>query len=135
MLKVGRAEIYALDAFLAADRIKDVQIDVDLWSGYTDEIGSPAHAKHGETLLGYRLQPHEVEDMIGSSSQKIADGLNRLGFCGINDIGGTESSCRLQSPRLNVDHDYPRRAGDVRAADQIEPDASGPACVANSRSV
>ena len=32
---------------------------------------------------------------------------------------------RLQPLRLNVDHHNPRRAGDARAADGIEPDAAG----------
>src|SRR5579862_6387529 len=126
MLEVGRAEVHALDALLAADGAEDVQIDVYLGSDDPDEVECAARAQHGETLLGYRLQPYEVEDVIGSSWQKIPHRFNRLRFCGIDDVGGTESSCRVQPLRLDVDGDYPRGASDARAADCIKPDASGP---------
>jgi hypothetical protein len=66
VLEVGRAEVHPLNALLAADGAEDVQIDVYLGSDDPDELESPSHAQHRETLLCYRLQPYEVEDVIGS---------------------------------------------------------------------
>jgi hypothetical protein len=72
-LEIGGTEVHALDALLAADRIKDVQLDADLGFGYTDEIKSAANAQHSQTLFSYLFQPHEVEDMICTTRQEIAN--------------------------------------------------------------
>src|SRR4029077_21264851 len=57
--------------------------------------------------------------------EETTDGFDRLGFCGINDVGRAESLGRLQPLWLNVDDHNPRCAGDARTANGIEPDAAG----------
>jgi hypothetical protein len=72
----------------------------------------------------HRLLAHEVEDMIGSSGQKVAYCLDRFGLLGVNDVSRAESFGRLQPLRLDVDRDDPRRPGYARAAHRIESHAS-----------
>jgi hypothetical protein len=69
--------------------------------------------------------PHEVEDVICSFGQKITDGFDGLCFCGIDDVGGAESSGLVESLRLEVDGDDPRSACDARPTNGIEPNSSG----------
>ena len=78
-LEVGRTEVHALDALLAADRVKDVQIDIHFGFRHSDEVKTAADGQHGEPLLRHGLQSHEIEHMIGASAQKVADGFDR--FC------------------------------------------------------
>jgi hypothetical protein len=75
-------------------------------------------------LLGDRLLPYEVEDVIGPLRKQITDGLYRLRLCGIDDIGGTKSSGLFESLLLDVDDDYSRCTGDARPTNSIEPDPS-----------
>jgi hypothetical protein len=73
----------------------------------------------------HRLQSDEVEDVIGSFRKKIADGLDGFALGGVNDVGCAELLCRVQSFRLDVDDDDPRRASDTRATYGVEANASG----------
>src|SRR5580692_10453347 len=70
-LEVGRTEVHALDALLAADRVKDVQSQIHLGFRHADKIKSAADVQHGETLLSDGLQPYEVEYMIGASTERV----------------------------------------------------------------
>jgi hypothetical protein len=54
-LEVGGAEVHALNALLASDRVKDVHVEHDLGLGDADEIEAAADAKHGEPLLRHRF--------------------------------------------------------------------------------
>jgi len=76
-LEVGRPEVDALDALLPTDRVKDIQSEVDLRFVHSDEIESTTDAQHCEPLLGDRLLPYEVEDVIGPLRKQITDGLYR----------------------------------------------------------
>jgi hypothetical protein len=62
--------------------------------------------------------------VIGSFRKKIADGLDGFALGGVNDVGCAELLCRVQSFRLDVDDDDPRRASDTRATYGVEADAS-----------
>ncbi len=123
-LAVGRAEVDALDALLPADRVKDVHADLDLWSRHTDQVKPTTDAEHCEPLLGDRFLPHEVEDVIRSSWQKVADGLDGFRLGGIDDVGGAKSSGLVESLRLDVDDDDPRSACDARPTNGIESNSS-----------
>src|SRR5260370_36876594 len=125
MLEVGRAEVDALDAILPTDRAHDVDGDLDIGFGDPDQVKSAADAEHGESLLGHRLQPNEVKYVIGSFRQEIADGLDRFRLRGVDDVGGAKSSGLVESLRLNIDDDDPRRTGDARSAHAIQPNATG----------
>jgi hypothetical protein len=116
MLAVGRAEVDALDALLPTDRVKDVQTDLDI---------GVRHAEHCEPLLGYRLEPYEVENVISSSRKEIADGLDVFRFLGVDDVGGAESLGLVESFRLDVDDDDPRSASNARSTNGVEPNSSG----------
>jgi hypothetical protein len=69
--------------------------------------------------------PHEVKDVVGAPRQKTADGLDRLGLRGINDIGRAELFGRFQLLRLDVDSHDPGFAGNESTTYGIKPDASG----------
>src|SRR4029077_16013816 len=72
-LEVRGTEVHALDAPLAADRIKDIQLDADLGSGHTDEIKSATNAQHSEASFSYLFQPHKIEDMVCTTREEIAN--------------------------------------------------------------
>src|SRR6202035_1832424 len=76
-------------------------------------------------MFGHGFCPNEIEDVIGASWQKTADGLDRVGLRGVNDIGRTKSFCSLQPLRLNVDHHDPRCTGEARTAYSVKADATG----------
>src|SRR5205807_6222366 len=78
-LEVGRTEVHALDALLAAYGIKDVQIDIHLGFRHADKIESAADVQHGESLLSDGLQTDKVEYMIGASTEKVANSFDRFG--------------------------------------------------------
>src|SRR5260370_33663695 len=124
-LAVGRAEVDALNCLLPTDRVRDVHTDFDIGPRHADQVQSTSDSEHCEPLLGDRLEPYEVEDVICSFRQKIADGLDGLSFCGIDDVGGTKSQGLVESLRLEVDDDDPRRACDARSTNGIEPNSSG----------
>ena len=63
--------------------------------------------------------------MVRAPGEETTDGFDRLGFCGINDVGRAEPLGRLKPLWLNVDDHNPRCAGDARTANGIEPDAAG----------
>src|SRR5260221_11828972 len=77
-LEVGRTEVHALDALLAADRVKDVQIQIHLGFRHADKIKSAADVQYGETLLSDGFQSYEVEYMICASTEKIANSFDRV---------------------------------------------------------
>src|SRR5580693_8543969 len=125
MLAVGRAEVDALDALLPTDRVKDVHTDLDIGPRHADKVQSTADPEHGEPLFGHRLEPYEVENVICSFRQEIADGLDGFRRRGIDDIGSAESFGLVESVLLNVDDDDPRRARDAGSTNGIEPNSSG----------
>ena len=45
--------------------------------------------------------------MIGTSPQKVANSLNRLCFCRVDDVGRPESSGGVEPRLLDVDHNDP----------------------------
>src|SRR4029077_4607723 len=104
-LEVGGTEVHALDTLLAADRIKDGQLDADLGFGYTDEIKSATNAQHSEALFSYLFQPHKIEDMVCTTRQEIASCFDWIRLGRINDICRTELFRHIESFRLNVDDD------------------------------
>ncbi len=106
-LRVGRAEIHTHDPLLVPDRAKDVQTDIDVGFRHADQVEPTSHAKHGKALLGHQLQSHEIKDVIRTSWQKIAHGFDRLVRRGVDDIRRPESSGRVESFLLDVDHDDP----------------------------
>jgi hypothetical protein len=63
--------------------------------------------------------------MICSSRQKVAHGLDGFRLGGVNYVAGAESSGLVESLRLDVDDDDPRRACDARPTNGIEPNSSG----------
>src|SRR6185295_6585598 len=62
--------------------------------------------------------------VIGTPWQKVAHGFDRFAPRGVDDIGCPESSGRVESLLLDVDHNDPRGTGYARAADCVEPDPS-----------
>jgi hypothetical protein len=76
-------------------------------------------------LLGHRFQAYEVENVVSASGEESADGFDRFGFGGVNDIGCAEPLRSLQPIWLNVDDHNPRRAGYARTADGVEPNTTG----------
>jgi hypothetical protein len=125
VLGVSRAEVDALDALLPTDRVKDVQTDLDIGVRDADQVQSTADSEHCEPLLGHRLEPYEVEDVVGSSRKELADRLDGFRFCGVDDVGGAESLGLVESLRLDVDDYDPRSACDARATNRIKPNSSG----------
>ena len=124
-LKLVEPKFTPCNALLAADCVKDVHVEADLGLGNADEIEAAADAQHGKPLLRHRFQTDEVENVVGASGEERADGFDRFGFGGVNDIGCAEPLPRLQPLWLNVDDDNPRRAGDARTTDGVKPNATG----------
>src|SRR5579862_3082901 len=106
-LCVSRAEIYSRDALLSANRTKNVHTDVDFGFRHSDQVQATADSEHCEPLLGHCLQPYEVEDVISSGWQEIADGLDGFRRHGVDDVGGAESSGHVEALLLDVNHNYP----------------------------
>ena len=94
--EVGGPEVHALNTLLTADRVKDVHVEADFRLGDADEIEAAADPQHGEPLLGHRFQTDEVENVVSASGEESADGFDRFGFGGVNDIGCAEPLRRLQ---------------------------------------
>src|SRR5580692_8232956 len=63
--------------------------------------------------------------MISSILKELADGLDRLGRRGVDDIGRAESFGLIQSFRLDINNNDPRRTSEECPADGIESDPSG----------
>jgi hypothetical protein len=76
-------------------------------------------------LFRHRFQTDKVENVVRAFAEERAKGFDRFGFGGVNDIGCAEPLGRLQSIWLNVDDHNPRRTGDARTADGIEPNPTG----------
>ena len=64
--------------------------------------------------------------------KELADGLDRLGRRGVDDIGRAESFGLIQSLRLDIDNNDPRRTSEAGPADGIESD---PSCAEDDDSV
>src|SRR4029077_20337 len=110
---------------LPPNRGHDIQSHLDIGPCHPDQVKSTADAEHCEPLLGHRLQPYEVENVIGPSGKEIADGLDGVRFCGIDYVGGAEPSGLVESLRLDVNDHDPRSACDARSTNGIEPNSSG----------
>ena len=76
-LRVGRAEVHAHDALLAADCGKDVHANIDLGFRHTDEVKRAPDGEHRQSFFGHHLQPDKVEDVVGASRQQFAYGIDR----------------------------------------------------------
>jgi len=124
-LEVSRAEVDALHALLPGDRVEDVHTDLDIRSRHADQVQSATDSEHCEALLGDRFLPHEVENMVGSSRQKITGDFNRFRLAGVDYVGGAESSGLIKSLRLDVDDDDPRCSSNTRSTNGVEPNSSG----------
>ena len=116
---------YALNALLPVYRVHNVHPDLHIAPRHSDQIESAADAKHGEPLFSHRLQSNKVKDVIGSFRKEIVDRLDGFALGGVNDVRCAESPCRVESFRLDVDDDNPRRASDARATYCVETNASG----------
>lgn len=125
-LEVGRTEVHALDALLAAYRVKDVQIQSHLGLRHADKIKPAADVQHSEALPGDGLQPDEVEHMIGvASGEKVANSFDRLRFRRVDNIGRAEAFGGLKPLGLKVDGHNPGCTGYASAAYRVKSDASG----------
>jgi hypothetical protein len=100
--------------------------DVDFGFRHADQVESTADAKHGEPLLGHRLQSHKVKDVIGTSGRRSRTASTGLLF--VESMTSVAPNRRAASSRfcLDVDDNDPRSAGYARATNGIEPDPPAP---------
>ena len=110
--------------FSLHEKFRPVQLDLGAHRNHPDDGGGTAALQHLEALLCSNLQTDCLEAVVHAATGELANRLDRVGFFGVDHVGGAELARQFELLRHHVDGDDASGSGNGRAVDGRQPNTA-----------